>query len=148
MLPLLIGDTQKAGEVVGCEVLAADRGFLGHGGRLCFGDLAAHPLGGFHHRPNLILGSAVVPHPRDKPSGSILGIHRPDVSSVQNDFFPALGEKIKIAIAPTPWRWYTFHIPTFDLPRPLWRGIFLLVDRRGVGGYSRRPRRSFPVTAS
>jgi len=102
VLPLLIGDTQKAGEVVGCEVLAADRGFLGRRRRFGFRDLAPHPLRGFHHRPNLILGLAVVPHPRDKPSGSILGIHRPDVSSVQNDFLAALGEKIKIAVASSP----------------------------------------------
>jgi hypothetical protein len=72
-------------------VFARNRRFLGDLRCLRFGDLAAHGLGAFHQRPNLILGFAVVPNPGDQPSVEIIGLRCAHMTSVQHDFSAALG---------------------------------------------------------
>jgi hypothetical protein len=120
---LIIGDAQKPGQVVGCQVFASRR-FLGDGRRPRFGDLAAHVLGAFHHRPNLIFGRAIVPNPSYEPSVEIIGLCCADMARVQDDLAASLGAEVKIAVAPPPWRWYTFHCnDPSNLPR-FARGIF------------------------
>src|SRR5262245_28604855 len=106
-------------------MFAANRGFLCDRWRLGFRDRTAHPLGRFHHRPNLILGLAVVPDPSNQPSAKVLGIGCAYIASVENDFLAALGKQIKITIALTTPRCYMFHCKLRSkLPRPLWRGFF------------------------
>src|SRR5436190_1707627 len=82
-------------------MLARDRRFFGDVRCLRFGNLAAHVLGAFHHRPNLILGFAVVPNPGDQPSVEIIGLRCAHMTSVQHDFAAALGGKTKIMMAST-----------------------------------------------
>jgi hypothetical protein len=66
-----------------------------------------------------------VPNPSYEPSAEVLGLGRADVASVQDDFSAALSGKVEIAVAPPPWRWYTFHCndPSFC---PLRAGLFCL----------------------
>src|SRR5262249_32840230 len=109
-LPLVISDAQEAGQIVSREVLARDRRFLGNCRRFGLGDLAAHPLGRLHHRPNLILGFAVVPGPSDQPSVEVLSLRRVHMARVQNDFSAAFGTEVKIAVAPPAARAYTHNM--------------------------------------
>jgi hypothetical protein len=71
-----------------------------------------------------ILGGRIVQRIGNQPSLSILGVHRAHMTSVQDDFSAALGGKVEIAVAPPPWRSYTFHCnDPSNLPR-FARGIF------------------------
>jgi len=62
-----------------------------------------------HDRVHLVVGLGIVPYPRDKPSASVICGHRANKASMSDDLTSTEGVQIKIMVAPTPWRWYTFH---------------------------------------
>src|SRR5262249_53428538 len=78
-LPLRVGHAQELGQLVSLNMSPGDRRLFGDSRSLCFGDPAAHPLGGLHERPNRVSGFGVVPSPSNKPLGKVLGLGSADV---------------------------------------------------------------------
>src|SRR5262252_6850406 len=80
--------------------------------------------------------------PGDQPSAEVLGLGRADVASVQLDFSSALSGKVKIAVAPPPWRWYTLHCnDPSNLPRFV-RGFFVCDKNHDAAAFGARRRNS------
>src|SRR5262245_32496042 len=85
---------------------------------------------------------AVVPNPGDQPSVEIIGLRCAHVTSVQDDFSAALGGQVEIAVAPPPWRWYTFHCnDPSNLPCFV-RGFFVCDKNHDAAAFGARRRNS------